>query len=75
MLILTRKLGESIAIGDEVKVTLIDVQGRQVKIGVTAPKDVQIHRQEIYEKIQVENYRASTTSEMDLAELSVLFNN
>ena len=75
MLILTRKLGESIAIGDEVTVTLIDVQGRQVKIGVTAPKDVQIHRQEIYEKIQVENYRASTTSETDLAELSVLFNN
>lgn len=70
MLILTRKLGESIAIGDEVRVTLIEVQGRQVKIGVSAPKDVPIHRLEIYEKIRGENVRASQTAELDLDRLS-----
>ena len=48
MLILTRKLGESIAIGDGIKVTLLEVQGKQVKIGVQAPGNVAIHRQEIY---------------------------
>lgn len=74
MLILTRKLGESIAIGDEVRVTLIDVQGRQVKIGVSAPKNVPIHRLEVYEKIQGENLRASQTADLDLNRLSQLLN-
>ena len=73
MLILTRKLGESIAIGDQIKVTLIDIQGRQVKIGVNAPRDVPIHRQEVYEKIQLENLRASRTSDLDLSRLSEIF--
>ena len=72
MLILTRKLGESIAIGDDIRVTLIEIQGRQVKIGVGAPKDVPIHRLEIYEKIQGENLRASQASDLDLARLSRL---
>lgn len=73
MLILTRKLGESIAIGDGIKVTLLEVQGKQVKIGVHAPRDVSIHRQEIYEKIQKENLRAAGTSERDLTTLTKLF--
>ena len=73
MLILTRKLGESIAIGDQIKVTLIDIQGKQVKIGVNAPKDVPIHRQEIYERIVGENLRASMASDQDLEEISLLF--
>ena len=72
MLILTRKLGESIAIGDDIRVTLIEIQGRQVKIGVNAPKDVPIHRLEIYEKIRGENVRASQTADLDLAGLSQL---
>jgi len=70
MLILTRKLGESIAIGDDIRVTLIEIQGRQVKIGVGAPKDVPIHRLEIYEKIQSENLRASLASDFDLNRLA-----
>jgi len=73
MLILTRKLGESIAIGDGIKVTLLEVRGKEVKIGVQAPRDVPIHRQEIYEKIQQENLRAAGTSEGDLTRLTALF--
>ena len=74
MLILTRKLGESIAIGDQIRVTLLEVQGKQVKIGVLAPPIVPIHRQEVFEKIQVENKRASGTSEQDLLELRQYLN-
>ena len=70
MLILTRKLGESIAIGDGIKVTLLEVQGKQVKIGVQAPGNVAIHRQEIYEKIQQENLHAAGASEQDLTRLT-----
>ena len=69
MLILTRKLGESIAIGDQIRVTLLEVQGKQVKLGVLAPPTVPIHRQEVFEKIQLENRRAAGTSEQDLQEL------
>ncbi|MBW7996905.1 MAG: carbon storage regulator CsrA [Candidatus Glassbacteria bacterium] len=69
MLILTRKLGESIAIGDQIKVSLLEVQGKQVKIGVLAPPEVPIHRQKVYEKIQQENRRAAGTREQDLQEL------
>jgi len=74
MLILTRKLGESIAIGDQIKVTLIEIQGKHVKIGVNAPKDVPIHRQEIYERIVGENLLASMASDRDLEEIRLLFN-
>ena len=51
MLILTRKIGESIIIGDNVKVTVLGVEGRQVRVGIDAPKEVSVHREEIYEKI------------------------
>jgi carbon storage regulator len=55
MLILTRRVGESIMIGDNVTVTVLGVKGNQVRIGVDAPKDVAVHREEIYEKIRAEN--------------------
>ena len=54
MLILTRRVGESLVIGDEVAVTVLGVKGNQVRIGVTAPKDVTVHRQEINERIKKE---------------------
>ena len=54
MLILTRRVGESLMIGDEVTVTVLGVKGNQVRIGVSAPKDVSVHREEIYEPIQAE---------------------
>ena len=54
MLILTRRVGESLMIGDEVNVTVLGIKGSQVRIGVDAPKEVAVHREEIYQKIQDE---------------------
>ena len=54
MLILTRRIGETLIIGDEVTVTVLGVKGSQVRIGVNAPKDVAVHRQEIYDRIKRE---------------------
>jgi carbon storage regulator len=69
MLILTRKQGESVAIGDDIKVTVVEIQGKQVKLGVKAPREIAVHRQEVYEKIQEENIRAAQVSEGDLEKL------
>ncbi len=54
MLILTRRVGETLMIGDEVSVTVLGVKGNQVRIGVNAPREVSVHREEIYERIKQE---------------------
>ena len=69
MLVLTRKKGETIKIGDDIEITISSVNGDQVKIGINAPKNIEIHRKEIYETIQMENQEASNIS----SELLVAF--
>jgi carbon storage regulator len=54
MLILTRRVGETIVIGDDVIITVLGIKGNQVRIGINAPKDVSVHREEIYQRIQQE---------------------
>ncbi len=54
MLILTRRIGETLMVGDDVTITVLGVKGNQVRIGVNAPKDVAVHREEIYQRIQKE---------------------
>ncbi len=63
MLILTRRVGETLMIGDEVTVTVLGVKGNQVRIGVNAPKDIAVHREEIYERIKREQDSASTAEQ------------
>ncbi len=62
MLILTRRVGETLMIGDEVTVTVLGVKGNQVRIGVNAPKEVAVHREEIYERIKREQQQGGNHS-------------
>jgi carbon storage regulator len=59
MLILTRKIGESVTIGDKIKVYVIEIKGRQVRLGIEAPPDTMVHREEIYQRILAENQLAA----------------
>lgn len=75
MLILTRKLGERITIGDDITITLLEIKGNQAKLGIKAPINIAIHRQEIYEKIREENLGSSDVSASDLSEAASIFKN
>ncbi|MDR4505554.1 MAG: carbon storage regulator CsrA [Candidatus Scalindua sp.] len=67
MLILTRKLGESVIIGDNIKLTVVEIGTNQIKFGIEAPKSVTIHREEVFKKIKDENEYSSSSSLIDLS--------
>jgi len=69
MLILTRKIGECITIGDEIKVYVVDIRGKQVRLGIEAPSHAPIYRQEVYQKILEENRSASRVDLDDLGQM------
>jgi len=70
MLILTRKIGESITIGEDIKITVLGIHGRQVRLGVIAPPKVVVHREEIFKKIQEENKKAAEAKKTDVAKIA-----
>ena len=61
MLVLTRKIGEGIAIGSNIRVVILEIQGGQVRLGIEAPSEVPVHRDEVYARIRDENQRAAST--------------
>lgn len=65
MLILTRRIGETLMVGDNVSITVLGVKGNQVRIGVNAPKEVAVHREEIFQRIQREKGQGGTTTQTD----------
>lgn len=70
MLVLTRKVGEGLIIGDEIRITVVEIKGGGIRLGIEAPAAVKIHRQEVYDRIFQENKEASQWSLADLDDLS-----
>lgn len=69
MLVLSRQRDETIMIGDEIEITIVDIRGDKVRLGITAPTRIAVHRKEVYEAIKNENQRASTLSSTDVGAL------
>ena len=69
MLILTRRIGETLIIGDDVNITVLGVKGNQVRLGINAPKDVSVHREEIYLRIQQEKQGTDADIDHDVEEI------
>ena len=70
MLVLTRKAGESIVIGNQVRITVLEIQGRQIRLGIEAPGEIPVHRGEVYERIKEENRQAAQSGADALKALS-----
>jgi len=72
MLVLTRRIGESIKINEEVKITVIDVKGKNIRLGIEAPKETKIYREEVFLRIKQENRSAATPADIDFGKISQL---
>ena len=70
MLILTRKIGEGIILGDDIRISILEIRGKQIRIGIEAPQNVVVLREEIYQRIQEENLQAAGVRDVDLKELA-----
>lgn len=73
MLILSRKIGEGISIGDDIQIRILEINGGQVRVGIQAPPDITVHREEIYLKISEENRRAALETPADFSSLGTVF--
>ena len=73
MLILTRKSGEAIRIGDDITISVVDIRGNQVRLGIDAPRTVTVHRQEVYDQIQEQNREAALVSLSDKEKIQSLW--
>ena len=69
MLVLSRQRDETIMIGDDVQITVVDIRGDKVRLGISAPREIQVHRKEVYDAIKRENQRASKMAPGDLADV------
>jgi carbon storage regulator len=70
MLILTRKVGETLIIGDGISVTILEVRGKQIRLGIKAPPDIPVLREELHLRLQEENLKAAQVGKLDLAEFA-----
>lgn len=75
MLILSRKKDESIVVGDNIVIRVVDIEEGRVKLGISAPTDVSIHRKEVYEAIRKENREAAVNREISIKDLNILIKN
>ena len=73
MLVLTRKVGESITIGDDIKIIVMQIKGKQVRLGIKAGPTTVVHREEVYQKIQEENKKASLAQRSDVQKMADQF--
>jgi len=73
LLILTRKIGEGIILGDDIRISIMEIRGKQIRIGIEAPSDVVVLREEIYQRIQEENLRAAGVRDVDLTEITKIW--
>ncbi len=74
MLVLTRKVGESIKINEDIKITVIEVKGKNIRLGIEAPSATKIYREEVFLRIREENQSAATSPKVDFGKISQLIN-
>jgi carbon storage regulator len=73
LLILTRKIGEGIILGDDIRISIMEIRGKQIRIGIEAPQNVVVLREEIYQRIQEENLQAAGVRDVDLKEIAKIW--